>query len=52
LLRRSLARGRPTPMQLLLFVAFWLLPMNLRQRLRALSRQAGSVKRRQDLGAC
>jgi glycosyltransferase involved in cell wall biosynthesis len=52
LLRRSLARGRPTPMQLLLFVAFWLLPMNLRQRLRALSRHAGSVKRRQDLGAC
>jgi glycosyltransferase involved in cell wall biosynthesis len=52
LLRRSLARGRPTPMQLLLFTAFWLLPMNLRQRLRALSGQAGSVKRGQDLGAC
>lgn len=52
LLRRSLARGQPTPMQLLLFGAFWLLPMNLRQRLRALSGQAGSAKRREDLGAC
>jgi len=28
-------RGRPTINQLLLFAAFWLLPMELRQRLRA-----------------
>lgn len=52
LLWRGLARGRPAAMQLLLFSAFWLLPMNLRQRLRALSGQAGSAKQSRDLGAC
>jgi len=41
LLRRSLQRGAPTPVQLLLFAAFWILPMRLRQRLRALVLRAG-----------
>ena len=35
LLRRSFARGAPTPIQLLLFAAFWIVPMHWRQRLRA-----------------
>lgn len=35
LLRRSFARGAPTLNQLLLFVIFWILPMHVRQRLRA-----------------
>ena len=41
LLRRSLQRGAPTPVQLILFAAFWILPMQLRQRLRALVLRAG-----------
>jgi glycosyltransferase involved in cell wall biosynthesis len=32
LLRRAFARGEPTPVQLALFAAFFLIPMNLRQR--------------------
>ena len=41
LLGGSLGAGHPTPMQLLLFAAFWLLPMHLRQSLRALVLRAG-----------
>jgi hypothetical protein len=36
LLGRSLTRGAPTALQLLLFGVFWIVPMRLRQRLRAM----------------
>jgi hypothetical protein len=48
LLRRSFARGAPTSVQLLLFAAFWIVPMQLRQRLRAMMQ--GSFARRLGLG--
>jgi glycosyltransferase involved in cell wall biosynthesis len=35
LLRRSFSHGAPTAIQLLLFFTFWIVPMRLRQRLRA-----------------
>ncbi len=43
LLQRSFTRGAPTPNQLLLFAAFWILPMQLRQRLRALVQYFSSI---------
>ncbi len=45
LLRRSFARGTPSMNQLLLFAAFWLLPMELRQRLRAFVQSLSSSRR-------
>ena len=45
LLRRSFERGKPTATQLLLFAAFWLLPMELRQRLRAAVQFVTSARR-------
>ena len=43
LLRRSFARGAPTANQLLLFAAFWVLPMQLRQRLRAMAQSVSAM---------
>ncbi len=37
LLSRAIRRGAPTPRQLATFLAFWLLPMRLRRRIRALA---------------
>jgi len=45
LLRRSFVRGRPSLNQLLVFAAFWLLPMELRQRLRAAVQSLTSARR-------
>ncbi len=45
LLRRSFVRGAPTVNQLLVFAAFWLLPMELRQRLRAAVQSFTSARR-------
>lgn len=45
LLRRSFAGGSPSANQLLLFAAFWLLPMELRQRLRALLQSFSATRR-------
>jgi hypothetical protein len=46
LLGRALRRGRPTPLQLLPFLAFWVVPAGVRPRLRALLTRARTVAAR------